>query len=133
MNISKRAVIIVVAVILIVLCLSTSDHARQVSPCPKPETIIYPMTNDLRPIIRKRESAEYTVKARDNKIQGTVILQVVFHESGQVQNIRVVQGLPHGLTQQAIGRAYEILFTPAMKDGKPVSIRGSLEYTFKLY
>jgi hypothetical protein len=47
-----------------------------------------------------------------------------------VENIRVVSGLPYGLTEQAIASARKIKFTPAMKDGKPVSMWMQLEYNF---
>jgi hypothetical protein len=36
------------------------------------------------------------------------------------------------LTQKAIEAASKIRFEPAMKDGKPVSVRGNLEYSFRL-
>ncbi|HZF40058.1 MAG TPA: energy transducer TonB [Blastocatellia bacterium] len=45
----------------------------------------------------------------------------------------IIQGLDHGLTEQAIEAARKIRFTPAMRDGKPVSVIGSLEFTFDLY
>jgi hypothetical protein len=44
-----------------------------------------------------------------------------------------LQGLSHGLTEQVIVAAHKIRFTPAMRDGKPVSVIGSLEFTFNLY
>ena len=74
----------------------------------------------------------YTKDARDNKVEGTVILRAVFSKTGQVESIRVVQGLPHGLTEQAINAARKIEFVPAMKDGKAVSMWIQLEYNFYL-
>lgn len=133
-----RIPLLIPSLLLMLICLSVSadqqspqkKESLQAAPCS--ETIYLPASG-LKPIIRKRAQAYYTVKARDEKIQGTIVLSVVFHESGQVRDIRVVQGLPHGLTEQAIGTAYGILFTPAMKDGKPVSVRGSLDFIFNLY
>ena len=40
------------------------------------------MTPSLRPTILYREKAKYTEEARQNKIQGTVVLQVVFNVNG---------------------------------------------------
>jgi TonB family protein len=74
----------------------------------------------------------YTDEARDNKLTGTVILKVIFSKSGQVTNIRLVSGLPFGLTKQAVEAARKIKFTPAMKDGQPVSMWMQLEYNFNL-
>jgi len=94
---------------------------------------VEPMTASLRPTILYREKAKYTEEARQNKIQGTVVLQVVFHVNGSVTDIKVVRGLPDGLTEKAIEAARRIRFNPAVKNGTPVSVRGTLEFTFNLY
>lgn len=72
----------------------------------------------------------YTKDARDNKIEGTVVLRAVFSKTGHVENIRVVHGLPYGLTEQAIKAARKIEFVPAIKDGQKVSMWIQLEYNF---
>ena len=41
--------------------------------------------------------------------------------------------MPYGLTAQALIAMQKIKFKPAMKDGKPVSVRGMLEFSFNLY
>src|SRR6266403_510208 len=76
---------------------------------------------------------QYTEDARKNQIVGTVVLKVVFASSGQVTNIRTVQGLPNGLTERAIAAARQIKFVPATKDGHQVSMWMQLEYNFNLY
>jgi TonB family protein len=91
------------------------------------------MTATLRPTILYREKAKYTEEARQNKIQGTVVLQVVFNVNGTISDIRVVRGLPDGLTEKAIEAAKKIRFNPAVKAGTPVSVRGNLEFSFNLY
>jgi len=91
------------------------------------------MTATLRPTILYREKAKYTEEARQNKIQGTVVLQVVFNVNGTISDIRVVRGLPDGLTEKAIEAAKRIRFNPAVKSGTPVSVRGNLEFSFNLY
>jgi len=75
----------------------------------------------------------YTAAAKANGIVGTVILKVVFAASGKVTNIRVVQGVPEGLTERAIAAAKQIKFIPATKEGKFVSMWMQLEYNFNLY
>ena len=62
-----------------------------------------------------------------------VILKCVFASNGSITNIRVVSGLPYGLTERAIDAARKIKFIPAMKDGKCVSMWMQLEYNFNLY
>jgi TonB family protein len=93
---------------------------------------IQPMDRSTRPTITYREKAQYTQEAKDNNVEGTVVLNVVFGVDGQLSGIRVIQGLPHGLTQKAVEAARKIRFEPAMKDGKPVNVRGNLEFNFKL-
>jgi len=90
------------------------------------------MDSSLRPTILYREKAQYTQEAKDNKVEGTVVLSVVFGADGQIGDVKVIKGLPHGLTQKAIEAASKIRFEPAMKDGQPVSVRGNLEYSFRL-
>jgi len=75
----------------------------------------------------------YTEEARPKQIAGTVVLKVVFSARGTVENIRVVSGLPYGLTERAIEAARSIRFTPAKKDGVAVSMWMQLEYNFNLY
>lgn len=94
---------------------------------------VEPMSASLRPTILYKEKAKYTEEARQNKIQGTVVLNVVFTADGRITNIRVVRGLPDGLTEKAIEAAQRIRFNPAVRSGVPVSVRGNLEFTFNLY
>ena len=75
----------------------------------------------------------YTEEARRNDVTGTVVLRVVFSHTGQITNIRALQPLPFGLTEQAIVAARGIKFMPATKGGRPVSVYMQLEYNFNLY
>lgn len=88
---------------------------------------------DTKARLLSKPEPVYTDKARNHAVYGTVILKVVFASSGKVTNIRVVQGLPDGLTERAIGAARKIKFVPATKEGKFVSMWMQLEYNFNLY
>ncbi len=110
--------------------------AKSASAAPQDEALpsdLYEAGPGLRPTILSKAKAEYTSAARNNKIEGVVILNVIFRSNGKITNIRVVRGLPDGLTEQAIEAARKIKFEPASKDGQPVSIRANLEYSFNLY
>ncbi|HKQ73982.1 MAG TPA: TonB family protein [Blastocatellia bacterium] len=110
-------------------------------PPPKPDYPVkqdgdsstHPMSASLRPTILYREKAKYTEVARINRVQGTVVLNVVFSVEGKIKDIRVIRCLPDGLTQNVITAAQQIRFDPAIKNGTPVSVRGQLEFTFNLY
>ena len=74
----------------------------------------------------------YTEDARSNRIQGTVVLRAIFAKNGQVTHIRVVAALPYGLTERCVDAVKKIKFTPATKEGQPVSMWIQLEYNFNL-
>ncbi|HEX6718398.1 MAG TPA: energy transducer TonB [Pyrinomonadaceae bacterium] len=85
---------------------------------------------DVKVRIQTKPQPSYTEDALRHQISGTVILKAIFTKTGHVENIRVVSGLPYGLTEEAVAAARKIKFTPAMKDGKPVSMWMQLEYNF---
>lgn len=60
------------------------------------------------------------------KIEGGI------HTKCEIRDVRVVNGLPAGLTENAIAVARQITFTPATKNGSPVSVRMMLVYSFDL-
>jgi TonB family protein len=92
-----------------------------------------PSEVDQKARILSRAEPQYTDEARENAVTGTVVLRAVFSASGDVTNIRVVSGLPYGLTESAVEAARGIKFSPAMKDGRAVSQYIQIEYNFNLY
>jgi len=82
-------------------------------------------------IISKPKPA-YTDEARAKKIEGEVLLQVVFTASGDVQVQRVVQGLGYGLDDSAQAAARQIRFRPAQQDGQPVDSTAIVHIVFEL-
>lgn len=85
---------------------------------------------DTKPVALNIPKPRYTETARANGIEGSVVLRVLVGEDGIVKSVRVVRGLPDGLTEQAIAAARETKFKPAMKDGKPVPFMVGLEISF---
>jgi outer membrane biosynthesis protein TonB len=94
---------------------------------------IIPMADSIRSTILYREKAKYTEEARQAKMSGTVKLQVIFRSDGALVIQRVIEYLPYGLTTKAVEAASRIRFNPVIKDGAPVSVRGSLEFDFNIY
>jgi TonB family protein len=83
--------------------------------------------------ILSKPSPEYTEEARVKQTTGTVRLRAVLSSSGQVMSIRPLNQLPYGLTDKAIAACRRIQFSPALKDGRPVSQYVTLEYNFNIY
>ncbi|MGH9898589.1 MAG: energy transducer TonB, partial [Pyrinomonadaceae bacterium] len=87
-----------------------------------------------KPQILSKPSPPYTEEARKNNTTGTVILRIVFGSNGQVGGIKTIQGLPFGLTENAIAAARQIQFIPAKsKDGHPVPYAMQIIYNYNLY
>ena len=74
----------------------------------------------------------YTEEAKKMKIEGEVLLEVVFESGGKVRVNRVIRGLGHGLDENAVRAAEEIHFKPAMRDGQPADSIAVLHIVFQL-
>ena len=83
--------------------------------------------------VLSKPEPSYTAEARKVGLQGTVVIRAVFSSDGEVKNLYVIQGLPFGLTTNAIAAARRIKFNPAIKDGHAVSTYIQFEYHFNLY
>lgn len=88
---------------------------------------------DQKATIINKPDPQYTERARKHNVTGAVILRAALSASGRVTNIRVVEGLRDGLTEQAVTAAKQIEFVPAKKDGKYVSTWVQLVYNFNLF
>ena len=88
---------------------------------------------DTKVRMQSKPDPTYTSAAERDRITGTVILRCVFTSEGTVTHIRVVKGLPGGLTEKAMEAARQIKFIPGTKDGKPVSMWMQLEYNFNIF
>jgi TonB family protein len=74
----------------------------------------------------------YTPEARSQRIEGEVLLEVVFEASGKLRVLRVVRGLGHGLDDSAVRAAEQIRFKPALKDGQPSDSTAVVHIIFQL-
>jgi TonB family protein len=87
---------------------------------------------DTRVVVTSKPPPSYTREARRNGVQGFVALKLLLSGSGKISRVRVVKGLPAGLTESAIRAACKIKFKPATKDGQTVSQWLTAEYVFRL-
>jgi TonB family protein len=113
--------------------IEVSDAVQAGSFNPAPGTILKGKEVDRKVRLISKPEPSYTGKAKEEQITGVVVLKCVFASDGTVTNIRVIQGLPFGLTEKAIEAARKIKFVPATKDGRNVSMWMQLEYNFNLY
>lgn len=83
--------------------------------------------------VLSKPEPQYSEAARKAGASGTVVLRAVFSAEGEVKHILITRALGYGLTTSSVRAARQIRFTPAMKDGTPVSMSLQLEYNFNLY
>jgi len=82
--------------------------------------------------IVSKPTPTYTEEARKLRIEGEVLLEVVFEASGQIRILRLLRGLGHGLDENAIRAAEQIRFKPAQKDGQATDSTAVLHIIFQL-
>jgi TonB family protein len=113
----------------------SNQNLAQTDQNPKPpdEKIYDAKEVDRKVEILSMPDPVYTSEASRQHVVGVVKLTAVFTGNGEVRNIQVVNGLPAGLTENAIAVARKITFTPAKKDGRSVSQQMVLVYQFELF
>jgi protein TonB len=75
----------------------------------------------------------YSESARRLKLNGPVTAEAVINSQGELENIRIVRGLPGGLNETTIATLRTWRCHPALKDGKPVPVLVPFTVTFRMY
>jgi TonB family protein len=75
---------------------------------------------------------EYTAEGRSLKLEGDVVLDLIFLANGTVHVNRVISGLGHGLDEAAIRAAQQIKFKPAKQDNQPVDFPARVRIEFHM-
>lgn len=83
--------------------------------------------------IKDKPAPGFTEEARRNDVRGRVRLRAVLASDGSVKHVLVLEGLPFGISEMCVAAAKRIRFTPAVKNGRPVSQFVMLEYNFNTY
>lgn len=80
------------------------------------------------------EEPQYTLEAARHKIDGEVLLEITVDVDGSVKDVRVLVGMPYGLTERAVETVKQWRLRAAVGlDGKPVAVKHSVELTFHRY
>jgi TonB family protein len=82
--------------------------------------------------IQSKPTPVYTSEARQLRVEGEVLLNVVFAADGQIRILNVVRGLGHGLDEAAQRAAQGVRFSPATRDGHSVDSNATLHIVFQL-
>ncbi|HME59198.1 MAG TPA: energy transducer TonB [Terracidiphilus sp.] len=85
------------------------------------------------PVIVHSVVPEFTDEARRAKYWGVVLVSIIVDAQGMPRDLHVVHPIGMGLDQKAIEAVKKFRFKPAMKDGKPVPVKVTIEVNFRLY
>lgn len=107
------------------------------SPAPVPEPAL--PTGPVRvggnvkaPTITSRPEPEYTELARRSRVTGVVVLEAVIDKHGNVDRVKVIKGLPMGLSESAAAAVRRWKFKPGTMGGKPIDVIFNLTVNFRL-
>ncbi len=97
-------------------------------------TVYAPGNGVTLPSVVKHVNAVYTQEARDQRIEGVVVLECVVRPDGHVTDVVVTRSLDSvfGLDKQAVEAMRQWEFKPGMKDNKPVAVKIAVEMNFTL-
>jgi len=84
------------------------------------------------PGLLREVKPDYTEDARRLGIRGDVVMEIVVKRDGRVGDVRVLQGLGHGLDERAIAAVRQWTFSPATRRGAPVDVLVEVAMEFKL-
>lgn len=136
---SRRRIFVSFAIALIMSAAATSSaiSAFPITGAPEQARQIFrpgPGDGVTLPTVVREVKPGYTPEAMERKIQGSVWLETVVLETGDVGDVVVTRSLDaeYGLDQQAIAATKQWKFKPGMKDGKPVAVWVTIELTFTL-
>jgi TonB family protein len=89
-----------------------------------------PHAGDLANRVQDQPTPEYPERAKALGFSGLVEIEVIVDETGQVINAIALSGRPL-LREAAIEAAYRASILPVVKDGKPIMVKGYLNYQFQ--
>jgi TonB family protein len=86
------------------------------------------------PKILHRPMPPYTQEARDSKVEGLVLLEVIIRKDGNVDSVKVLKSVGYGLDESAIHTiTKEWRFQPGTLNGQPVDVRANIEVSFRRF
>ena len=86
----------------------------------------------LAPVKIHAPQPAYTEEARMARIQGIVLLQAVLDPQGRVTQLKVLKGLPLGLTESALDTVAQWRYRPATRNGLPVAVYLHISVNFSI-
>jgi len=94
---------------------------------------VYKVGGDvIAPKVRSRVEPEYTVAARNARIEGMTMLNAIVAKDGSIRILRIVRPIGFGLEEAAAEALSKWRFQPATLLGQPVDVSLFIEVNFHL-
>jgi protein TonB len=84
------------------------------------------------PTVTSKPEPKYTEPARHARVTGVVVVEAVINRQGAVEDVKVLKGLPMGLSEEAVAAVRRWRFKPGTLNGEPVDVIFSLTVNFKM-
>lgn len=102
-------------------------------PPPPPSNEPLRVGGDVKaPIVTRRVQPKYTESARSARVTGVVIVEAVIDKNGNVDEARILKGLPMGLGEEAVAAVKQWKFKPGTLNGAAVPVIFDLTVNFTL-
>jgi TonB family protein len=92
----------------------------------------YRVGGDVKaPVVIQRVDPVYPPEAKEKRIAGVVITELLIDRNGNVVDVRVLKPLPFGLNQAVVDAVRQWKFRPGTRNGEPVGVYFNLAMHFK--
>ena len=86
---------------------------------------------EKKPVVIKKVEPKYPATAQEDNITGKVFVEALIGKDGKVEEIGKITG-PKVFHEVAKAAALQWEFTPAMQNDRPIKVRVSLPFTFRM-
>jgi protein TonB len=84
------------------------------------------------PVVLYGPEPAYPELARKARLQGRVVVQAAIGRDGEVAAVRLIKGLPLGLSEAVVEAIRSWRFEPALLSGEPVPVYYNLTVLYEL-
>jgi TonB family protein len=139
---------VTIAALLVVIGCATRpsqvpDLDMDVKAVPAPSALNVPVPNEPFPVGSESDPLEpphvlyldvpnYPVVARETKLEGNVLVELVIGRAGTVDSARVVESSNTVFNRAALAAAYRCRFEPGRIGGQPLEFRWMIPFEFTL-
>jgi protein TonB len=109
-----------------------TEPAPAPPPPEKPEGPLRVGGDVKAPIVQHRVDPVYPDMARKTRVAGIVIVEAIINKDGSVEQVKVIKGLPMGMSESAVEAVKQWKFKPGTLNGEPVDVIFNLTVNFKL-